>query len=103
VKSKAAAFGEICHSASAEFHTRSVFHSAQQNFTCPQGQISLKKGAVAECRSSATAFLRLEKEATHQECGKLLDFHEIWVQQSKPCPKDSTYTSGFLFSSGYAI
>ena len=44
-----------------------------------ESQHSDQKGAVAECKSSAAAFLSLDKVYIHQVCGKLLDFFGIWA------------------------
>ncbi|MDO4528689.1 MAG: hypothetical protein Q4C03_07915, partial [bacterium] len=59
-------------------------------------------GAVAECKSSAAAFLFPEKGYMYQECGKLLEIFRFWVQQTKPCLKSSALAAGILFAQGYA-
>ena len=40
-------WNEIAHSASAEFHIAKQYFTAEGNFTCPQGQISLKKALAS--------------------------------------------------------
>jgi len=50
----------------------------EASIICRKANI-IQKGAVAECKSSAAALFLPRKGHMHQECGKLLEFHEIWV------------------------
>ena len=57
-------FAHICVS---DYFTAQLFHSAQQNLTCPQGQISLKKQHVKESEKSV--------------CGEISAFADVKLWQ----------------------
>ena len=57
-------------------------------------------GTVAELKILRRSFHGPERQSSLRVCGKLLDFSEFRVQQTKPCPKSSAGTKRFQFVFG---